>query len=106
MGVLQDVIDSVFTPGTNHGLEKAMNYSFYGLFLTLFGLGFLTDWNIHVIALSFIAVMLFVSTRWFIGELGRQKEAERARTDDETASARTSATSHFPLPSDSELRKR
>ena len=37
-GVLGDIVDSIFTPGTNSGLIQAMSYSFYALFLTLLGM--------------------------------------------------------------------
>lgn len=41
-----------------------MNFSFYGLFLVLSILVFLTNYNPHVIALLTLAVGLWMSVNW------------------------------------------
>lgn len=40
-----------------------------GLFVTLLGLAFVTSWNIHVLALSAVAVLLFASISWYQADL-------------------------------------
>lgn len=44
-----------------------MNYSFYALFVTLIGMIFLTNGNIHVCALFGLSVGLFLSIKWLVG---------------------------------------
>lgn len=80
--ILTDIVDSIFKPSTKpqRGLVLAMNASFYGLFLTLFGMAILTSWNIHVLALLAISILLFGSIQWFINELG-QIEVQKAQQD-------------------------
>lgn len=63
-GMLNDIVDSIFTPGTNSSLINAMNYSFYGLFITLFGMLYLTSGNIHICAMLVLSVGLFISIKW------------------------------------------
>lgn len=65
-GMLNDIIDSIFTPGTNSNLINAMNYSFYGLFLTLFGMLYLTNANIHICAMLVLSIGLFISIKWYV----------------------------------------
>jgi len=83
-------VDSVFAPTTKpqEGVVKAMNLAFYGLFLSLFGLAFVTSWNVHVLALSAVAVALYASITWFVAELGRVQEQQQPRVpqgDDKSA---------------------
>lgn len=65
-GILSEVVSSIWTPGTNSGLIKAMNYSFYALFVTLFGMVLLTGGNIHVCALLTLSIGLFASIKWYV----------------------------------------
>jgi len=58
------VVDSIFTPGTNAGLIKAMSFSFYALFATLATLVYATEGNLHVCALLALSVALYGSIRW------------------------------------------
>lgn len=59
-----DVVMSVFEPGTNSGLIRAMNYSFYSLFVTLLLMVYGTKGNVHVCALLVLSVGLFLSIKW------------------------------------------
>lgn len=59
-----DVVMSVFEPGTNTGLIKAMNFSFYALFATLLCMIVGTGGNVHVCALFALSVGLFLSIKW------------------------------------------
>ncbi|GAA6004405.1 hypothetical protein JCM10207_000712 [Rhodosporidiobolus poonsookiae] len=76
-GMLADVVSSVFTPGTNPGLVRAMNYSFYALFVTLAGMLALTGGSVHVLALLVLSVALFASIRWFLVQIAEEEERQR-----------------------------
>jgi hypothetical protein len=65
-GVLSDVVNSVFEPGTNAGLIKAMSWSFYALFATLLGMVWLTGGNWHVVSLLGLSIALFLSIKWCV----------------------------------------
>ncbi|KAK4057587.1 hypothetical protein OIO90_001232 [Microbotryomycetes sp. JL221] len=78
--MLSDVIQSIFEPGTNQGLIKAMTLSFYSLFVTLFGLICLTKGNLHVVCLLLLSIGLFVSIKWFLIQI-RQAELEAKERD-------------------------
>lgn len=80
-GVLGDIVDSVFTPGTNSGLIQATSYSFYALFLTLLGMLWLTGGNIHVWALFGLSVGLFASIKWCV------QAADKADCADDASSS-------------------
>ncbi|KAJ2795313.1 hypothetical protein H4R20_005925, partial [Coemansia guatemalensis] len=68
-GVFQDVINSIFQPGVNHGVMVVMNCAFLCLFIILGYLLFATRLNIHVCALTVIAGLLFASIQWFVKEM-------------------------------------
>ncbi|GAA5832574.1 hypothetical protein JCM5353_002196 [Sporobolomyces roseus] len=76
-GMLSDVVSSIFTPGTNSGLIQAMSYSFYALFVTLFGMVLLTGGNLHVVALLVLSIGLFVSIKWFLIQIKEVEEQQR-----------------------------
>ena len=63
---LRDIVDSIFTPGTNEGLLRAMNWSFYALFATLSALLVATRGNVHVVALLTLSVALWASIKWCV----------------------------------------
>ncbi|GAC93849.1 hypothetical protein PHSY_001414 [Pseudozyma hubeiensis SY62] len=65
------LFSSIFTPEYNTVAQKIMNFSFYGLFLVLTILVFLTNYNPHVIALLTMAVGLWMSVNWFMKELAK-----------------------------------
>ncbi|SCV68732.1 BQ2448_853 [Microbotryum intermedium] len=67
----QDVIASIFEPGTNSGLVQAMSYSFYALFVTLCGMVLLTGGNLHVVALLVLSLGLYASIRWIADAMAR-----------------------------------
>ncbi|GAA5857062.1 hypothetical protein JCM8547_007938 [Rhodosporidiobolus lusitaniae] len=76
-GMLSDVVNSVFEPGTNAGLVRAMSYSFYALFVTLLGMAFLTGGNLHVVLLLATSIALFTSIKWFIAQIAEAEEKQR-----------------------------
>ncbi|KAH9814550.1 hypothetical protein DFH28DRAFT_928667 [Melampsora americana] len=58
-------------------LLKAMDISFLALILTLLGLAFITSANPHVIALTLVAICLWLSIRWFVAELSRYNQINK-----------------------------
>ncbi|CBQ73859.1 related to PKR1-V-ATPase Assembly Factor [Sporisorium reilianum SRZ2] len=67
----EGLFHSVFTPEYNTIPQRIMNFSFYGLFLVLSVLVFLTNYNPHVIALLTLALGLWMSVNWFMKELAK-----------------------------------
>ncbi|KAJ3082903.1 hypothetical protein HK102_001393 [Quaeritorhiza haematococci] len=61
--VLQEVVESVFTPGVSPRVAAFMNLAFVGLFISLAVLGILTQ-SIHVAVLFVVSVALCASTNW------------------------------------------
>lgn len=70
--MLADIIDSIFTPGTNSGLIRAMDMSFYALFVVLATMVVLTRGNGHVCALFALSVGLFASIKWCVSGWGNE----------------------------------
>lgn len=65
-GLVGDIAKSIMTPGyTANGVIQLMYYTFYALFATLFFMLFMTGGNPHVIALTLIAICLFVTIKWY-----------------------------------------
>ncbi|CAO3700482.1 hypothetical protein G6F70_004926 [Rhizopus microsporus] len=82
-GLGDDIVKSIMTPGyTAKGVIKIMFYAFYALFATLLFMIVITGGNPHVIALLLLAMCLFVTIRWFIGELERAKRQEQQEKED------------------------
>ncbi|KAI9477543.1 ER protein Pkr1-domain-containing protein [Coemansia mojavensis] len=77
-GVFRDVINSIFEPGVNRGVMVVMNCAFMGLFAILVYLMFATRFNLHVCALSAIAILLFASIQWFVKEISAIKATQAA----------------------------
>ncbi|KAJ2346521.1 hypothetical protein IWW50_005454 [Coemansia erecta] len=75
-GVLQDIINSIFEPGVNHGVMLVMNCAFFGLFIILLYLMIATHFNLHVCALTVIAALLFGSIQWFIKEASAAQQRQ------------------------------
>ncbi|EST09481.1 Endoplasmic reticulum, protein Pkr1 [Kalmanozyma brasiliensis GHG001] len=73
----EGLFHSVFTPEYNTIPQRIMNFSFYGLFVVLFVLVFLTNYNPHVIALLTMAVGLWMSVNWFMKELAKMPASSR-----------------------------
>ncbi|TKY84531.1 hypothetical protein EX895_006433 [Sporisorium graminicola] len=84
----EGLFQSVFTPEYNTVPQRIMNFSFYGLFLVLFVLVFLTSYNPHVIALLTLAVGLWMSVNWFMKELANlpasSKQVQQMPSSEET----------------------
>lgn len=72
MSFIQELWDSVFTPGTSPALIKATHASFVLLILSLITLIFMTR-SIHFINLLVISVCLYAAVIWFIEELKKAK---------------------------------
>jgi len=74
---VDNVFDSIMQPGATTPTVNMMNYSFYALFLSLFGLAILTSGNIHVVFLLMISVGLWASINWFVSELAKMPPESR-----------------------------
>lgn len=75
MAFFVELWESVFVPGTTPALITATHASFIALIVSLVVLIFVTR-SIHFINLLVLAVLLYGSVIWFIGELKRVKEEE------------------------------
>ncbi|EPQ30040.1 uncharacterized protein PFL1_02157 [Pseudozyma flocculosa PF-1] len=67
--VMDAIFASLFQPGLNTTTQRIMNFSFYGLFVSLLALLFLSSGNPHVIALLVLSVGLYAGVNWFLHEL-------------------------------------
>ncbi|KAG0040658.1 hypothetical protein BGZ82_000079 [Podila clonocystis] len=76
-GMVGGTLNSIFEKGVNPGLIKMLNLVFVALFLSLGFLIFASGGNLHVIALTGIAVALFVTIQWFLREMETMKIDER-----------------------------
>ncbi|GJJ74107.1 hypothetical protein EMPS_06465 [Entomortierella parvispora] len=71
------MVSSIFEKGVNPGLIKLLNVVFVALFLSLGFLIFASEGNVHVIALTGIAVALFLAVQWFLREMETMRVDER-----------------------------
>ncbi|KAH8929148.1 hypothetical protein BT69DRAFT_1329023 [Atractiella rhizophila] len=74
MSFVDAVFQSLVSPTPTLPLLRAMNLTFFALFLTLLGLIILVriyqyEWNLHVIFLTAITALLWLSINWFVQEL-------------------------------------
>jgi len=69
--MFQAIIESIFEPGVNSQLLKAINVIFVCLVVVvivlLIGFGF----NIHLLVLLILSTGLLLSVNWFVSELWR-----------------------------------
>ncbi|KAJ2096191.1 hypothetical protein GGI16_004944 [Coemansia sp. S142-1] len=102
-GILGDIVSSIFEPGVNRGVLIVMNSAFAGLFLILSYLLFATNFNLHVCALTLIAVCLFASIQWFIQEATAYKN--KAATEAPSGDKKQSTTSGKPTTTKNKKKK-
>ncbi|EDK36205.1 hypothetical protein PGUG_00303 [Meyerozyma guilliermondii ATCC 6260] len=98
MSFIEELWQSVFTPGTTPALIKATHGSFALLIASLIWLIYLSR-SIHFVNLLVIALLLYGTVFWFIGELERTKlmsneELDKAseNASEKDASGRSTAT--------------
>ncbi|ANZ75781.1 BA75_02494T0 [Komagataella pastoris] len=95
--------ESVFTPGTTPALVLSTHLSFLCLSVTLISLIFING-SIHFVNLLVIALLLWGTVTWFIGELEREKsklksneqlqkesKADQSTTEEEENSAESNS---------------
>ena len=92
---LQDLWESIFTPGPTASILKATNVSFASLQLVLFVL-LIATYSIHFLMLSLISAGLWWAINWFAAELKASQERE------EREKAKQSRDTVVPATSDSE----
>jgi hypothetical protein len=91
---VQDLWESIFTPGPTPTLLLATNVTFAALQLVL-GALLLATWSVHVVVLSFLCGGLWWSINWFARELSvhQQQEEEKARRARQTPVGKAAVTS-------------
>lgn len=80
MSFFVELWESIFTPGTSPALIQATHGSFILLILLLALLIYVTK-SIHFVNLLVIAVLLYGSVIWFIGELKAAKLKDNAAVE-------------------------
>lgn len=99
MSFIEELWQSVFTPGTTPALIKATHGSFALLIASLIWLIYLSR-SIHFVNLLVIALLLYGTVFWFIKELERTKLMSNEELDkgnekdasEKDASAKSTAT--------------
>ena len=72
--MLQSIVDSIFEPGVNVGVRRFTYLVFVLLILVLIGLMVATNFNIHVMIMTFLACGVLASLTWFLMELENSKK--------------------------------
>ncbi|KAI1128889.1 ER protein Pkr1-domain-containing protein [Nemania abortiva] len=86
-GFVEQLWDSIFTPGPTPSLLIATNVTFACLQLVLFVL-LIATYSVHFVALSVLSGGLWWAINWFATELNAAKareEAEKTRTEQRSA---------------------
>lgn len=95
IGFIEDLWQSIFTPGATPTLILATHITFALLVTSLVTLIFLSNYNIHLIALLIISLALWGLLTWFIAELEASKESLKSNEEiskEEKPQATTTAT--------------
>ncbi|KAJ2966915.1 hypothetical protein NUW58_g10556 [Xylaria curta] len=86
-GFIEQLWDSIFTPGPTPSLLIATNVTFACLQLVLFIL-LIATYSVHFVVLSFLSGGLWWAINWFAAELNAAKareEVEKARAEQRSA---------------------
>ncbi|KAK9709551.1 hypothetical protein K7432_008970 [Basidiobolus ranarum] len=75
-GFMEEIWLSIFTPGVNGSVVKAMNLSFIASLVSLAFLAYSTGGDIHAIIVFVITSCLFVAVNLLVKELEKAKIAE------------------------------
>ncbi|KAI2629674.1 Pkr1-domain-containing protein [Hypoxylon sp. NC1633] len=99
-GFMQELWESIFTPGTTPTLLVATNVSFASLQLVLLLL-LVATYSVHFIVLSFLCGGLWWAINWFAAELriAQAKEAREKARSEQRAAARPSDDSETEVES-------
>ena len=79
--MLEDIITSIFTPGTTNGVRMFTCCVFILLIIVLSVMVIYTNFNIHVIIMLILACGVFLAICWFMTEMARV-EAENKQKED------------------------
>ena len=71
--IMEEVVESIFTPGVNARVQSVIHGVFLFLLLNLFALFWLSGFNFHVGFLIAIATCLWASVTWFIANMPPQQ---------------------------------
>ena len=81
--MLQEIIESIFTPGINNSVRIFTCCVFVALFIVLSVMVYATNFNIHVIIMLVLATGVFASLCWFMIELELVKASEQSKKQQE-----------------------
>lgn len=79
--MLEDIIASIFTPGTTNAVRIFTCCVFILLIMVLSAMVIYTNFNIHVIVMLMLACGVFLGICWFMIEMARV-EAENKQKED------------------------
>ena len=65
VGIVEEIIDSILTPGVNMRIFRLMQYVFGLLQITLLFLLYLSDFSIHVLLLNTSSALLWITLTWY-----------------------------------------
>eukprot|EP00050_Salpingoeca_kvevrii_P008337 m.302341 g.302341 ORF g.302341 m.302341 type:complete len:363 (+) comp15130_c0_seq1:213-1301(+) len=77
LGMMTDVVTSIYTPGVNKGLHQFVGGIYAILILLAFALMFAFGANIHVVILTILSIGLAASLHWFIVESAKLQEEQK-----------------------------
>lgn len=81
--MFQAIVESIFEPGVNSQLLRAINIIFLCLVLVVIFLLAAYGFNIHLLVLLILTTGLLLSINWFVSELWRsEKDAEVEKKDE------------------------
>ncbi|KAJ3041916.1 hypothetical protein HDV00_008425 [Rhizophlyctis rosea] len=95
--IVEEIWESIFTPGVNERVRSVINMCFVGLFLSLGSLAIATKGNIHVLALMGIAGGLFFSLQWFLTELAKLPPPDAANPSDPSNTTPATGSKEIPI---------
>ena len=97
IGIVDEIIDSILTPGVNMRVFRLIQYVFGLLQITLLFLLYLSDFSIHVLLLNTSSALLWITLTWY---------AMVIRFVNESTSLSTSAKREKPVILDADCVKK
>lgn len=68
-GFVMDIFNSIFTPGINNSVVLLFNLACGSLLVALIALGFMWEFNVHILLLIFSHTGLMIAMQWFIRQM-------------------------------------
>ncbi|KAI8911021.1 hypothetical protein EDD86DRAFT_204220 [Gorgonomyces haynaldii] len=73
-GIVYDIFDSIFTPGLPPRVQAVLHLVFFLLVLNFVFMLWLTDFNGHVLFLTVVSMLMWITVTWFIANLPPPEE--------------------------------